>query len=118
MCNGKIYPMNRADRRLARERRTISVMIHMYCRAQHNHAGGLCAECTELEAYAQQRVEKCPFGWRKPACANCPIHCYKPEMRGKVRRVMRYAGPRMLLWHPLLALLHLVDGWRKVAKPH
>jgi hypothetical protein len=27
--------------------------------------------------------------------------------------VMRYAGPRMLLSHPFLALLHLIDGLRK-----
>ena len=26
---------------------------------------------------------------------------------------MRYAGPRMLLTHPILAILHLVDGLRK-----
>jgi hypothetical protein len=27
--------------------------------------------------------------------------------------VMRYAGPRMLLSHPVLALLHLIDGLRR-----
>ncbi len=31
-------------------------------------------------------------------------------MRERVRAVMRYAGPRMLLCHPILALLHLRDG--------
>jgi hypothetical protein len=25
---------------------------------------------------------------------------------------MRYAGPRMLLSHPILAILHLIDGLR------
>ena len=104
--------MNLAERRLARERKTISIMIRLFCRAQHHPAGDLCAECMELEAYALQRIGKCPFGWRKPACAKCPIHCYKPQMRERVRRVMRYAGPRMLLRHPLLALQHLLDGWR------
>ncbi len=34
-------------------------------------------------------------------------------MREKIRRVMRYAGPRMLLRHPVMALLHMVDGLRK-----
>ncbi|MCG7955581.1 MAG: nitrous oxide-stimulated promoter family protein, partial [Candidatus Thiodiazotropha endolucinida] len=28
--------------------------------------------------------------------------------------VMRYAGPRMLLRHPLLSLYHLLDKFRKV----
>jgi hypothetical protein len=27
--------------------------------------------------------------------------------------MMRFAGPRMLLRHPFLALAHLVDGLRK-----
>jgi len=31
-------------------------------------------------------------------------------MRERIRAVMRYAGPRMLWRHPLLALLHLADG--------
>ncbi|MBN2412736.1 nitrous oxide-stimulated promoter family protein [candidate division KSB1 bacterium] len=30
-----------------------------------------------------------------------------------VRRVMRYAGPRMLLRHPVLTFWHVVDGRRK-----
>jgi hypothetical protein len=28
-------------------------------------------------------------------------------MRTRVREVMRYAGPKMMLRHPLLTLLHL-----------
>ena len=105
--------MNKAEKRITRERKTISIMIQMYCRAHHQPEGRLCADCAELEAYALERIDKCPFGWQKPTCANCPIHCYKPDMRERVRRVMRYAGPRMLLRHPALAILHLIDGWRK-----
>jgi hypothetical protein len=29
-------------------------------------------------------------------------------MRELIRRVMRYAGPRMLLKHPILAVFHLI----------
>jgi hypothetical protein len=36
-----------------------------------------------------------------------------PLMRDDIRAVMRYAGPRMLLHHPILAVQHLIDGWRK-----
>jgi hypothetical protein len=108
--------MSRAETRLARERVTISVMIRMNCRDRHHPASRLCADCAELEAYALERIERCPFGWHKPACAKCPIHCYKPEMRERVRAVMRYAGPRMLLRHPILAVLHLLDGMRPPPK--
>ena len=39
---------------------------------------------------------------------------YKPDKREAVREVMRYAGPRMLLKHPYLAIMHLlVDGRRE-----
>lgn len=108
--------MTPAEKRLERERRTVTVMIAMYCRAHHDpqgEGGGLCAECAALHTYAMERVSRCPFGSRKPTCANCPVHCYKPEMRARIRGVMRYAGPRMLLRHPLLAVLHLADGMRK-----
>jgi hypothetical protein len=60
-----------------------------------------------------ERLDTCPFQAGKTTCAKCPIHCYKPDMREQVRTVMRYAGPRMLLRHPILALWHLVDGVRK-----
>jgi hypothetical protein len=73
----------------------------------------LCLECSELLDYALARLDRCPFQDNKPTCAKCPVHCYKPDMREKVRVVMRYAGPRMLRRHPVLAVLHLVDGFRK-----
>ncbi len=99
----------RIESRLRRERYTIRVMIEIYCRDNHGAADGLCSECQELHAYAMQRIDKCPFQSEKPTCAKCPIHCYKPEMRARVREVMRYAGPRMMLQHPVLAVLHSVD---------
>jgi len=99
--------------RLLREEKTIAAMIALYCRAHHATAKGLCADCDVLLAYARERLRRCPYQERKATCAKCPIHCYKPAMREKVRAVMRYAGPRMLLRHPLLAVLHLVDGLKK-----
>ncbi len=94
--------------RLNRERRTIQTMIEIYCRENQSPAGEICPECQELAAYAMQRIEKCPFQADKPTCAKCPIHCYKPAMRERVRQVMRFSGPRMLLSHPILAILHLL----------
>ena len=96
--------------RLTRERKTVAAMIRIYCRGHHDSKDGLCGECAALHDFAMCRLDRCPFGSEKPTCANCPIHCYKPEMRGRIREVMRYAGPKMLLRHPILALFHLVDG--------
>lgn len=96
--------------RIAREKRTIRVMLDIYCRAHHGATTDLCCECQELFAYAECRLDRCPFGGDKPTCAKCPIHCYRPEKRAQVKAAMRYAGPRMLLRHPILAILHQWDG--------
>ncbi len=90
-------------------------MIAIYCQGHHgarHGARGLCGECAALEAYASERLDRCVYGPEKPTCVNCPIHCYKREKRDAVREVMRYAGPRMLRRHPVLAVMHLIDGRR------
>ncbi len=100
--------------RLFREKVTIEQMIRLYCNKIHNTNGQLCKGCTELFNYALQRVDNCPFSDEKPVCNKCPIHCYKKEMREKVRTVMRFSGPKMLFHHPILAILHIMDKGRKV----
>ncbi len=104
--------MNR-NPRTGRERKTVAAMVHIYCQGQPGAQGALCVECQELLHYANARLDRCPYAEDKPTCARCPIHCYRPDMRSRVRAVMRYAGPRMLLRHPGLALLHLLDGMRR-----
>jgi hypothetical protein len=94
-------------------------MVGIYCREQHwaPGSGSPCTECREFLAYAERRLEKCPYGDLKPTCARCPIHCYKPVQRERARVVMRHAGPRMALRHPWLSLLHLLDKQRQVDHP-
>ncbi len=99
--------------RTKRESKTIEAMIRLYCHDHHGSKDELCPECSDLWDYALVRLDRCPFRENKPTCAKCPVHCYKPEMREKVKAVMRYAGPRMLRRHPVLAVLHLIDGFRK-----
>lgn len=98
--------------RLRREQRTITAMLGIYCRAHHGNRNRLCDECEDLRAYAEQRLTACPFQSEKPACNHCEVHCYSARMRERVRAVMRYAGPRMLLRHPVLAIRHLLDERR------
>ena len=102
---------------IRKEYKTIEAMLGLYCHDLHGTVKhDLCADCVKLLAYAKARLEKCPFQEQKPTCAKCPVHCYKPEMRDKISLVMRYAGPRMLKNHPLLAIRHLLRG-RKQAPP-
>jgi hypothetical protein len=98
--------------RRSREQRTVDAMMRMYCAHHHGAGAGLCADCLELSDYARRRLERCVFGDAKPTCANCVVHCYNAEMREKMRVMMRWAGPRMLFRHPLLAIRHVLDGHR------
>ena len=92
-----------------REKALVSEMIALYCKKRHGTKGGLCPECAALAAYARERSEKCPFMETKTFCSNCRVHCYRPEMREKIRAVMRFSGPRMMLCHPVPALRHVVE---------
>jgi Nitrous oxide-stimulated promoter len=98
--------------RIARESKTVAVMIDIYCRSQH---GGdrPCADCSDLLIYATERLDQCPFQEGKTTCAKCPVHCFKPAMRDKIKTVMRYSGPRMIHKHPILAMRHFIDRSRK-----
>jgi predicted amidophosphoribosyltransferase len=96
----------------------MSKMVGIYCAAHHDSdVDSLCEECSEFLHYAERRLRKCPYGDQKPTCANCPVHCYKPARKDQARVIMRYAGPRMLLRHPLLAIAHQLDGFRKATHP-
>ena len=105
------------DKRLIRERDTVARMIALYCRENHDaKKAQLCDNCQSLLDYAAQRIERCPFGAQKPTCARCTVHCYRTEKREEIRKVMRYAGPRMLFHHPRLTILHLLDGLKRQPK--
>jgi predicted amidophosphoribosyltransferase len=99
--------------RISREKKTVQAMILLHCKRKHHPTLELCPDCQELLNYAYKRLDQCKFGENKPVCGNCVIHCYKSEMREKIRGIMRYAGPRMLLSHPLMALQHILDKRHK-----
>lgn len=92
-----------------KEKELVSQMIRLYCMKKHNTKHELCEDCKKLDEYARERSDKCPFMETKTFCSNCKVHCYKPEMREKIRMVMRFSGPRMLLHHPLIALKHVIE---------
>ena len=91
-----------------REKAMVTEMIVLYCQKNH-HANALCPDCAALTEYARQRSDKCPFMESKTFCSNCKVHCYKPEMREKIRAVMRFSGPRMMFHHPVMAVRHLME---------
>lgn len=96
------------EKKRSKEKQTVGAMIEIYCRGVHGtKRGELCEECAGLREYAFLRTEKCPFMETKTFCSACKVHCYTKEMQERIRSVMRYAGPRMLFVHPVLAVRHV-----------
>lgn len=108
MAKMKVSTRNRIEE----EKYTVELMVRMYCRHREGNKE-LCADCARLLDYARERLDKCRFSENKPSCRKCPVHCYRKDMRERVRVVMRWAGPRMLLYHPVIAVKHLVRDLRK-----
>ncbi|AOZ94112.1 nitrous oxide-stimulated promoter family protein [Paenibacillus crassostreae] len=114
-------PQGNNGPRILREKATVAIMIQMYCMGQghiRNESvemgpGELCADCKDLFQYSHLRLALCKFGEGKTTCEKCPVHCYKPDRRQQIKAVMKYAGPRMLWSHPLVALRHALDGFTK-----
>lgn len=101
---------NETEAKREREKRTVALMIRLYCNGNHKtHGDALCPECMELLQYAVSRSDRCPHMEEKIFCSNCPTHCYKPAMRERIRCVMRYSGPRMIFHHPIMAIRHLIE---------
>lgn len=91
--------------RIEKEKRIVKFMIELYC---HKKEGNkvLCNSCVELFNYVVARLDHCKWGEKKPSCRRCSTHCYSPDMRSKIRAVMRFSGLRMLLYRPLEAIKH------------
>lgn len=94
--------------RIEREKDVVDKMIRLYCRKRLG-MHELNEEYRTLMEYSHCRLDGCKFGEKKPACKRCPIHCYKPEMREKIRAIMRWAGPRMIIYDPMAAIRHILN---------
>jgi hypothetical protein len=101
---------------ILKEKEMVTKMIELYCRRKHQHRDDLCKECQNLKTYAHMRLSLCRFGEEKSACSNCSVHCYKPNYRLKMKSVMRYSGPWMLLYHPVYSVKHLLNKPNKQIK--
>jgi hypothetical protein len=110
-------------KRELKDLRILALFTAVYCGAHHPgpyapltvsdrelrhlplHKYPVCSNCTQFLAYAFERRLHCPLE-EKPACKHCPVHCYKPGHRERVREIMRFSGRHLirrgrfdLLWH-------------------
>jgi hypothetical protein len=119
-ANNTIQPLTRKE---IKDLKVLLQFTAVFCRVKHDgdkslmtidepelqnlplHKYPVCDACREFLLYAFERRLRCPLE-EKPACKHCPVHCYKPEHRQKVREVMRFSGQYLikrgrldLLWH-------------------
>ena len=108
------------------DQRVLVRFIRVYCDHRHGDAAkaaftlsgvdgrvlgkrpvALCLACRKLLAHALVKRARCPLD-PKPACKHCPVHCYHPSYRQRIREVMRYSGRRLVLSGRLDMLYHLL----------
>lgn len=92
--------------KIKNEKAILALMIKIYCRKKHR-SKDLCDECKTLLVYALNRLDHCRYGEDKGFCNKCSTHCYNKEYREKIRKVMAFSGPRMIFYHPIMAIRHL-----------
>lgn len=81
-------------------------MITLYCK-HRLHQENPSEEYQQLATYACHRLSRCKYGNKKTACKDCPTHCYAPKEREQIREIMRWIGPRMIVYSPIEAIKHL-----------
>ena len=95
-------------RKIAKEKRILTLMIKIYCRKKHR-SQDLCDECRILLSYAVNRLDHCRYGENKGFCNQCSSHCYNKVNQAKIRKVMGFSGPRMIFYHPIMVIRHLLS---------
>ena len=91
--------MNLNEKR-EKEKQIVQLMIELYEKKKK-------VDLTDLKEYTFLRIDRCPFMENKTFCSQCKVHCYNKENREKIKEVMRFSGPRMLFYHPVLAIKHM-----------
>lgn len=84
------------------EKAVVISMINLY-----EKGNPAALDTAALKDYAAKRIDLCPRMAEKSFCSACPVHCYRKKEQEEIRQVMRYAGPRMLWHHPVMALRHV-----------
>lgn len=92
------------------EKKTVNAMIEIYYKRYQDEAHQV--EKDDVVSYAMARLNYCRFGEEKPTCKVCPVHCYKKSYKDKMQQIMRYSGPRMLVYHPVMSMEHFMKEWR------
>lgn len=80
-------------------------MIPEHLQKKGKQAVVICSDCGRLLEHGITKRRCCPLN-PKPTCRKCHIHCYTPEYRDKIRKIMAFSGRKLImrgrldyLWH-------------------
>lgn len=96
--------------KIYKEKEVVDLMIDIYYKKKIKKDISKRVEKEDLKKYCAYRLSLCPFKDKKPFCSNCKIHCYDKVHKELIKEVMRYSGPRMLLYHPIIAIKHVIES--------
>ncbi|MCG8482107.1 MAG: nitrous oxide-stimulated promoter family protein [Clostridia bacterium] len=97
--------------KITKEKETITLMIKLYCNKKHHTKEKLCKECVAIKKYAHARLNRCPFGDEKSFCSKCPLGgCYEKSKREEIKKIMKYSGPRIILYRLKTVVEHFFRG--------
>lgn len=92
----------------------------IYCCGNHDDVirgeDIMCPECRKAIEGTLQRAEACPHG-HEGNCQDCDTHCQRGEAQQSIKRIMRYAAPRMAFRHPLMTATYLRKKLRGKREP-
>lgn len=100
----------------AKDRATMEAIGKIYCRGNHDAAARsndiMCPDCRQTIEHTLERASSCPYG-HNHNCEDCETHCQRGQSQQDIKRIMRYAAPRMAYRHPLMTLVYLKKKLRK-----
>lgn len=66
-------------------------------------------EYYELVMKAFRHIERCPHSFYKTFCHQCPTTCYKASDLEQIEPIMKYAGRKIMMKHPLIGLRFVIN---------
>ncbi|MGN1361014.1 MAG: nitrous oxide-stimulated promoter family protein [Eggerthellaceae bacterium] len=103
------------EKRIQRDLRTLQAIGSIYCGAHHagrpKDSTGMCPECSETILLTHDRAANCPYD-HQGNCQDCTLKCNRGDQQQRIKAIMAYAAPRMLVRHPLMTLEYLAKKLR------
>lgn len=96
--------------KVTKDRATMEAIGSIYCRGNHDGSSrgsdAMCPECRKVIEATLERAAACPYG-HEGNCEDCATHCQRGDAQREIKRIMRYAAPRMAVRHPLMTATYL-----------